>query len=525
MIAWGSIYRDLPIMQGMLNVGVRGVALLALMSLYCHTAAAATLTVGAASRPIGLGNPYDSISTLGSHSRSNILDGLTRQAPDGTLEPALAIEWEATSDLTWEFKMRPGAVFSNGEPADAAAAKATIDFLTREDSARYLIARELRAVERVDVVDSETLVVTTRYPDAIFPKRLSMVMLVPPRAFADMGMDDFAQAPIGTGSYVLEDWGVQSGRSILTANTTSWRAPEHVDRVELLAPLRDAIVRLQALRSGQVDVTVNISVDELDRARADGFEIIVTQGSTIQAIALPNVGNENSPLQDVRVRQALNYAVNKQIITDIILGGTTYPTGQGAIPINFGYNPDIAPYPYDPERAKALLAEAGYPDGFSLVAEVQVGSAPTDDAVYVQIAQDLTRVGVEVELRALIGQEWVRKFFTGDWGEADVLSMTWTTGAYSDTIRAIETFSCAKPGAFFCVQDMMPRIEESNRTFDPLARERMLQDMMADLHDLAPSLFLYPFAVIVAHHPSVENVVIGPGGLMFDRMRLRNQEN
>ena len=158
------------------------------------------------------------------------------------------------------------------------------------------------------------------------------------------------------------------------------------------------------------------------------------------------------------------------------------------------------------------------------MAEVQVGIAPTDEAVYVQMAQDLAQVGVHMELRSLIGQEWVRKFFSGDWGDADVLSMTWTTGAYSDTIRAIETFSCAKPGTFFCLPELMPFIEESNRTFDTARRERMLQDLMASLHDLAPSIFLYPFAVIVAHRPGVENVVIGPGGLVFDRMRLTGSD-
>ena len=339
------------------------------------------------------------------------------------------MSWRATSDLTWEFKMRPGVEFSNGEPADASAAKATVEFLTQPESARYLIARELRAVERADVIDDETIVLTTKYPDAILPKRLSLVMLIPPKAFAEMGLEEFAQTPIGTGGFILEDWGVRSGRSVLLANANSWRAPAQIDRVEVLAPLRDSIVRLQALRSGQVDITVNISVDEIEQAQAEGFVVSTSLGSTVQTIALPNVGNPDSPLQDVRVRQALNYAVNKELITSVILDGTTVPTGQRAIPANFGYNPDIEPYPYDPDRARALLAEAGYDDGFSILAEVQVGSAPTDEAVYVQVAQDLARVGVDMELRSLIGQEWVRKFFTSDWGDADVLSMTWTTGA------------------------------------------------------------------------------------------------
>lgn len=501
---------------------MRFVAVLVLTSITTSFLAhGTTLRVGASDRPPGLGNPYDSIATMASHSRSAILDGLLRQSANGTFEPALALSWTATSDLTWEFKMRPGAVFSNGEPADASAVKATLDYLARPESARHLMAQETRAIDQTEVVDAETLVVTTKYPDAVLPKRLSLIMIVPPLYFADVGLEEFAQRPVGSGSYLLEDWGLQTGRTVLTANTTSWRAPEQIDRVEILAPLRDAIVRLQALRSGQVDTTINISVDERAAIEAEGFINGVKPIGTVQSLALPNIGNPNSPLQDVRVRQALNYTVNKDVISNIIMGGTTNPVGQGAIPQSFGYNPDIKPYPYDPERARALLQEAGYSDGFSIDAEVLRGSSPTDDIVYVQVAQDLARVGVTMNVRSLIGQEWIRKYFSGEWGDADVLSVTWNAGAYSDTIRAIETFSCEKPGAFFCASELTPLINQSNRTFDIDEREWLLQEIMARYHDLAPSIFLYNQSLIISHHPKIEAVVMGGGGMQFEQMRIK----
>ena len=501
------------------------IVLLVVIFCFVEPILAATLRVGASSRPPGLGNPYDSISTIGSHTRAAILDGMVRQGPNGAMEPGLALSWKPTSNLTWEFQLRPGAVFSNGEAADAEAAKATIDFLTQPDSIRYLIARELQAVERVEVIDKETLLITTKYADAILDKRLSLVMIVPPHAFADMGLDTFAQSPIGTGSYVLEDWGFSTGRTILKGNPASWRPPEQIDKVEIIAPLRDSIVRLQALRSRQVDITLNISIDEMAQVKSEGFSLEVKLAGTIQSIALPNVGNTDSPLQDVRVRQALNYAVNKELITKIILGGTTFPTGQGAIPSSFGYDPSIRPYPYDPERARALLVEAGYGNGFGLRAEILRGGTPTDDAVYAQIAQDLAKIGVRMRVHGLIGQEWIRKFFSGDWGDADVLSMTWTTGAYSDTIRAIETFSCKKPGAFFCAPELLPIIESSNQTFNINRREQYLRTIMGRLHNLAPSIFLYPHSIIIAHDPSVRNVMVGSGGLMFERMRVMKKED
>jgi len=280
---------------------------------------------------------------------------------------------------------------------------------------------------------------------------------------------------------------------------------------------------MQALRSGQVDITLNVNVDERATLEAEGFINTTQPIGTIQSIALPNLIDPDSPLQDIRVRHALNYAVNKELITEVIMGGTTKPTGQGAIPQSFGYNPDIEPYPYDPDRARALLAEAGYADGFSLNLETLRGSQPTDDVVYVQVAQDLARVGVQVNVRPLIGTEWIRKYFSGDWGDADILSVTWNAGAYSDTIRAIETFSCNKPGAFYCALELTPLIQESNRTFDEAERERLLQNIMARFHDLAPAIFLYNQAVIISHHPRVEKVVMGGGGLVFERMRMADE--
>ncbi len=495
-----------------------------ILFLLMQNAEATTLRVGASDRPPGLGNPFESIATMTSHTRTAILDPLLRQNAQGGFDPALALSWAATSDFTWEFKLRPGAVFSNGEPADALAVKATLDFLTGPNSARYLIAQETRAIARIDISDSETVILTTKYPDAILPKRLSLVMIVPPRAFAEMGLADFAQAPIGSGSYILEDWGLQSGRTILTANKTSWRKPEQIDRIEVFAPLREAIVRLQALRSGQVDITLNVNVDELAALEAEGFISSVRPIGTIQAIALPNIGNPQSPLQDVRVRRALNYAVNKDVITGIIMGGTTQPVGQGAIPESFGYNPEIKPYPYDPDRARLLLREAGYEDGFSLNAEVLQGASPIDNTVYIQVAQDLARVGVTMDVRPLIGQEWIRKYFSGDWDTADVLSMTWNAGAYADTIRGIETFSCKKPGVFFCAPELSPLIEESHRAFNEPQRERLLQNIMARMHDLAPSIFLYNQSIIVSRHPRVETIAMGGGGFMFEHMRIRESE-
>jgi peptide/nickel transport system substrate-binding protein len=228
------------------------------------------------------------------------------------------------------------------------------------------------------------------------------------------------------------------------------------------------------------------------------------------------------PLHDQRVRQALNYAVDKSAIADVILRGTAQAVGQGGIPGVTGYNPDVKPYPRDIAKAKALLAEAGYGKGLKLVARVQV-SGPTEAAtIYQKVSADLAEAGVTLELRPILAQDWVRMFNTGDWGGADIISSTWNSASYHDMIRAIETYSCRKPGAFFCAPEIEPLIDASNDALDPVKREAILRDIVARYHDLAPSIFLVNLTSVYAYTPRVKGVMLGATGLWFEQMELQN---
>jgi ABC-type transport system substrate-binding protein len=251
-----------------------------------------------------------------------------------------------------------------------------------------------------------------------------------------------------------------------------------------------------------------------------GFAVHTEQEPQIMALALRNVGNEGKPLHDVRVRQALNYAVDKSAIADVILRGTAQAVGQGAIPGVTGYNPAIKPYPRDVKKAKELLAAAGYGNGLKLTARVQPAGPTEGAAIYQKVAADLAEAGVQLELRPVQSQDWVRMYATGDWGGADIISATWNGAAYRDVIRAFETFSCRRPGAFFCAPEIEPLIDASNVTLDTAKREARLQDIMARYHDLAPSIFLVNLTSVYAHTARVKGVVLGTSGLWFEQMKL-----
>ncbi|MBL8628751.1 MAG: hypothetical protein JNM81_03920 [Rhodospirillaceae bacterium] len=481
---------------------------------------ATTLRIASAAHPPALGNPYGSIAQSASHTRTTILDALTRIGPGGVLQPALAVSWEPIDKVTWRFKLRPNVFFSNGEPFNAGTVKFAIDWLKSPEARSQLIATEVRGIADVRIVDDLTVDLITTQTDAVLPKRMTLILLVAPQAWTKMGVEGFTQAPVGTGAYVLKDWGLSTGKTIIEAYPKSWRAPKQITRVELY-PLKEPVSRMQALTSGKVDMTQGLGPEDVELVKEAGFKTYIEQQPQIMALALRNTDAAGAALKDVRVRQALNYAVDKNAIADVILRGTAKPAGQGAIPGVTGYNPAVAAYPHDVAKAKALLAEAGYAKGLKLVARV-VLSGPTEaSTIYQKVATDLAQVGVDLEVRPVLPQDWVRMYSSADWGGADIISTTWNAASYNDTIRAIEQYSCRKPGVLFCARELESAIDASNVELNAPVREKMLQDIMTKLHDLAPTIFLVNFTSVYAHTDRVNNIVLAAQGLLFEEMTLK----
>ena len=187
-----------------------------------------------------------------------------------------------------------------------------------------------------------------------------------------------------------------------------------------------------------------------------------------------------------------------------------------------GYNPEIKPYPYNPKRAKDLLNEAGYQNGFNFKAEVLITGGVTEAAsMYQKIAQDLSNVGVTMNVQPLQGPQWISKYFSGNWGQADSISATWNSAAYWDVIRAIEIFSCKKPGAFFCIPELMNEIESTHSMFSKEERSVALKELSKKMHDLAPSLFLLEIVDIIALKKKFYNTKFRHKQLAVDKLRVK----
>ena len=284
------------------------------------------------------------------------------------------------------------------------------------------------------------------------------------------GESEFAKAPVGTGPFVVTRW--TANEVALTANSQSWRRPkiDHLTFVEVT----DDSARLSAFLFGAIDVAIQISPDAFDDITAAGGHVLTVPAGTVYTLAL-NIQRPGSPFADVRVRRAMNYAVDKEQIARVLYGGTVKPSGQPASSITAGFDPAIAPFPLDPARARALLAEAGYAGGFDLVVEVVTNAIPADAVTYSAIARDLAAVGVRAEVRAVPLPVFFTQMF-GNSFEVLAFQLGFISMPNLDTVKAMADFSCDKPGSqpFACLSDVQDLINRSRVERDPSDRAAIM---------------------------------------------------
>lgn len=172
------------------------------------------------------------------------------------------------------------------------------------------------------------------------------------------------------------------------------------------------------------------------------------------------------------------------------MGGWMRPASQGATPMTFGYDPGLAPYAFDPEKARDLLAQAGVKPGTRLSAEVVVNGMPGGSEFLGLVQQDLANVGVVLDVRSVPFADWLRKYTINAF-DVDLFAASWQGAPYYDAVRPATYFSCAKPQPFFCDREIMPLFDAAAAEFDIDARQAILRRMARRLHETAPSIFLY----------------------------------
>ena len=358
-----------------------------------HTAAAQEITV-ALGTDVGSLDPRISFNVPGESQLQTMYETLVGLDPNGRVLPKLAESWEMQENPPQiRFKLRRNVKFHNGEPFTAESVKYTLESFTAPDS-KSPKKPFLAQIAGVDVVDPYTAVVKMKSFNRDLLRTLSLFpVIMPAKASKELG-EKMATTIIGTGPYKFVEY--RSGEKLVaTANPDYWGKKPRIPKITFRV-IPEHGTRLVALESGEAMMINNVPIDQIGRlAKSPNIDILSAPTARIVVVGLRM---DRKPLDDVRVRHALNYAINKEELIKMILGGRAQIANSPLPPMCFGADPTMKPWPYDPAKAKELLAQAGYPNGFKLKFGTTVGRYLQDKQVAEAITGYLERVGIKAEL-------------------------------------------------------------------------------------------------------------------------------
>ena len=475
-----------------------------------------TLRLGVVSLPPALGNPYQGTGFPTIYTFRAMFEGLTHLSQEGEVLPRLATSWQRVDDLTWQFELRRGVVFHNGAPFTADAVVFAVDYLTSDEGRIESVARDLGIVASAEAIDDFTVLIRSHTPAPLLPALMESLLIVEPGQWTRLGREGFALDPVGTGPFKLVEW--SEAKASLVAHAEGWRPPK-TDALEILA-LPDQSTRVQAILSERADIVISMSYDDMLTLEASIGRGDVTKSAGVLGVSIifPQLAPDH-PLQDVRVRQALNYAVDKQAYIDAFFGGYTQPASQPTVAGVFGYDESLKPYPYDPDRARALLTDAGYPAGFAFTAEVSVGAGASLAEAYQRVAADLLKVDVVMTLRTIPVQQLIRGIQEGDWrGEA--FGMNFGAERTGDALRPLRLHSCINRNPWYCTETIDQMISTALQESDIEKRRALTQEIMRYYHEQAPTIYMHEIVSFTGLGPRVKYYREDYAVIAFDEVEL-----
>lgn len=352
------------------------------------------LTIAIGTDPENI-DPVQATSAPAIMVMEHIMEPLFRYTEEGEILPLLAKDYDVSEDgLTWDLYLEEGILFHDGTPFNAQAVQFSLERM-RDGVYAFLID----SITDVQVIDEYTVRITTGEPFAPLLAHLAhhFISIVSPTAVEKYG-EDFNENPVGTGPFAFESW---SRGEILTIvrNEAYWGDHAYLDRVIFRIVPEDS-TRVVLLETGEAHAIMRVPPRDVERLQErDGLEIL-----SIPSVRTIYIGFhcQKEPFTDRRVRQAINYAVDNEAIVTHILGGAGRASDAPISPGIFGYFPQ-EPYAHNPERARELLAEAGFPDGLEVTLHHPVGRYLMDDTIAQAVQSQLAEVGIDVQLITL---EW-----------------------------------------------------------------------------------------------------------------------
>lgn len=451
---------------------------------------------------------------------NNIYEGLVRYKPNSTtLEPALATKWEVKEQgKVWIFSLREGVKFHDNTPFNAEAVKFSVERVMADKAAPYG-EMVFGMVERVEVLDDYNIKFVLKYPYAPFIHNLAMPWAAPivsPTAVKNFGAD-FAGYPVGTGPFKLAK-GKQDDTLVLTANEQYWQQPPKIKRI-VLQVVPDAEKRYQMLAQGEGDMAIDLTHRQVAQAKAANLTVVAGDNLSISYMGFYN---NKPPFNNGRLRRAMVMAVDREKLVEKLYGGTV-PVAENYLPPNVAaYSKELNQYPYNPQLAKELLAQNGYPQGMTVTLICYQEERPYNlaggQALAAELQRQLAQVGITLKIKSYRWEEYKEALkkqeghcflygWIGDNGDADKFLYPLLTSPQIEQGLNLAHYKNAQVDRL---------LASAQQTTDEQLRQQLYYHTQQIILQEAPWLLLSYGKDFALTSPAVQNLEIRPvGGYCF----------
>ncbi len=459
---------------------------LATAALLCSAANAETLKVGLASDAGSL-DPYAHNETATNSILSNIFDALVVFDKNIKTHPGLAESWTNPEPTVWMMKLRKGVKFHNGSDFNADDVIFSYDRVKNWDKSGF--KGKTSMIKEVSKVDDFTVKIVTNKPYPILLRKLTYINILDKETLEGKSEQWIGLNAIGTGAYKLTSW--SKGDHIkLDANTNYWKGKGKYDKV-IFRPLTNNATRVAAILSNEVDIINRVPVVDVNRVKShDKLNFFVQPGLRLIYLQMDQDRDKSpfikshdgkNPLKDVRVRKALYYGINEEAIVKYVMKTFAKPAGQLSPKAVFGNDPSIKRVSFDPAKAKALLAEAGYPNGFEIVLDSPNNRYINDSQIAQAVASSLAKIGITVKVNATPKSTFFKEtgklntsFFLIGWASSDGDASSMLDGVVhtNDKVKGYGRYNRGR----FSNAKVDELIERSAGIMDPDERLKVLQE-------------------------------------------------
>jgi peptide/nickel transport system substrate-binding protein len=461
-----------------------------------------TLRVAVSTFPNTLDAPITAEQQARNSARP-LFDSLLWVNDEGDIEPALAESWEISDDgLEYIFHLREGVTFHNGEPFNADSVVFTWNRYINPELAWN---ERWRMADNVEKVDDMTVKITTEEPKPLLLRTIATHWsIVPPGYFEEVGEVEYGNAPVGTGPFMFVEQ-VTGDHITYKANPNYWK--EGYPKIEtlIIRPIPESATRVAAIQTGEVDIVGRLSAEEAQSLLgAQGVQVIRYPVTRVYYIAFNNMtSGVGQPTEDPLVRQAMNYAVDVQAIIDALFNGYFKQSTGFVATGELGYGA-VEPFGYDPDKARELLAEAGYPNGFSMGFACPAGAYAHFEEVCEAVQAYLAEVGIDTDLEIMeSGHYWdleaakeLPPLFGDSWSEVAGEALNRMTGALLGPDASYSSWED---------ETIISMLHEISTTVDIDERKALYEEIQRYMVENPPFIYLYEPVAFEAIRDNVQN--------------------